>query len=301
LPPSAVTLLPGSLSPTGNHFIALTNGQLVAPIDVFTTATDEPDYGLDIGLWEDSGTRFGRAFQFGKQPFGNPKLEFSSQAPFHMGFFHEPSVIYWAASYLSRTLPEYRVHLFSTLSQFAFRTGHPYWGYRFAGWGAHYIQDLTQPYHSTVLPGENPVKMLFYGLLDKIGIHGPKNRLLQRASDEHLAIEKQVYCEVLRAFTDTKKPTKIAEALIQKKPGSGIEITTKYVRHVLTKESNEFSDAASFAVHRLLPKKPFIPAAYAGARADECSQPASTKDEALFHQLMNNFGEHTRAFLRSLK
>src|SRR3990172_2835445 len=71
-------------------------------------AADEPDYGMDIGLWDDNGTAYGKAYGFGKQPFGNPALEFASQAPFHMGFFHESAIVYKAAGVLRRTYPEDR-------------------------------------------------------------------------------------------------------------------------------------------------------------------------------------------------
>ena len=43
---------------------------------------------MDIGLFADNGTDFGQGYGFGIQPFGNPNLEYSSQAPFHMGFYH---------------------------------------------------------------------------------------------------------------------------------------------------------------------------------------------------------------------
>jgi asparagine synthase (glutamine-hydrolysing) len=47
-----------------------------------------------------------------------------------------------------------------TLS-FAFKTGHPYWGYRFLGWGLHYVGDLSQPFHSRVLPNYSTLGMLW--------------------------------------------------------------------------------------------------------------------------------------------
>ena len=55
-----------------NTFVALREGDLVSVVDVVASATDEPDYGLDIGLWADNGTPHGAVHGFGKQPFGNP-------------------------------------------------------------------------------------------------------------------------------------------------------------------------------------------------------------------------------------
>src|ERR1035437_6546119 len=35
-------------------FLALKEGEQIAPLDILASASDEPDYGLDIGLWEDN-------------------------------------------------------------------------------------------------------------------------------------------------------------------------------------------------------------------------------------------------------
>jgi hypothetical protein len=47
----------------------------------------------------------------------------------------------------------YRAGLYAELAEGAFATGHPYWGYRFLAWSLHYVQDLTQPWHTVFLPG----------------------------------------------------------------------------------------------------------------------------------------------------
>ena len=117
---------------------------------------------------------------FGEQPFGDKRFEYSSQAPFHMGFYHEASIVYAAGGFIKRTLPEYRMNQFLTLARFAFKTGHPYWGYRFAGWGLHFVQDLTQPYHTTLLPGVGTTRMLWINIISKIGLDGSKNAMIKR-------------------------------------------------------------------------------------------------------------------------
>ncbi|MEI6805917.1 MAG: hypothetical protein WCK49_05360 [Myxococcaceae bacterium] len=259
--PSEVSLLPNSLTKTEHNFVKVKEGELVSPLDVFVSATDEPDYGLDIGL-------FDLNYGFGEQPFGNPKLEFSSQAPFHMGFYHEPAITYWVAPYFARTFPEYRIGLYFKLSQNAFATGHPYWGWRFAGWGAHYIQDLTQPYHSTLSPGTNTAWMLLAGLLDICGVHGPKANLVQEATDKHLAIENHMYREALEALSGNN--TALVFALSQKEPES-LRYEPRYIRNNLTLESHALS-----------------------------GQLAEVLDEKLLLKLMANFGNHTRAWVRSV-
>ena len=185
-----VTIMKTTESTKQNVFVALQGGELVPVIDVLASAVDEPDYGLDIGLWADNGTPFGARYGFGRQPFGNPAIEWSSQAPMHMGFFHESGIVYKAAPYLQRTFPEYRIHLWHSLAAFALRSGHDYWGWRFAGWGLHYLQDLTQPYHADVLPGVSLARMLGINALDLAGLHGPKDRMIQLVTNRHLVLEE---------------------------------------------------------------------------------------------------------------
>jgi hypothetical protein len=181
-------------------FVALRDGQRVAAIDVLATASDEPDYGLDIGLWTDNGTAHGDAYGFGRQPFGNPTSEISSQAPLHMGFYHESSIVYRAAPFLARTLPEYRIHLWQSLARHAMRTGHDYWGWRFAGWALHYLQDLAQPYHARVLPGVSVPSMLWVNALDLAGLHGAKTRAINLVTNRHFALENfELHMQIGRA------------------------------------------------------------------------------------------------------
>lgn len=182
------------------EFTGLAPGAPVAPLDVVATSSNEPDYGLDVGLFEDNGTPAGRAYGFGVQPFGNPNLDFGSQAPFHMGYYHEAGIVFAFASFLKVSYPEHRIHLYKTLSEFAFRTGHPYWGWRFMGWGLHYLADLSQPYHATVLPGVSVMRMLWINLLDILGWSGPKDDAVQLVSNQHLIMEVWQGIEMVRAW-----------------------------------------------------------------------------------------------------
>lgn len=115
LPFAAASSLP---QPAGffPRFVALAPGERVPALEVVASATDEPDYGLDINCWQDSPGAWGKTYGFGPLPFGNPALAFATQAPFHMGFFHESSVIYQAAPFLRRTFPLLRAHQYSTLA-----------------------------------------------------------------------------------------------------------------------------------------------------------------------------------------
>ncbi|TGM55155.1 hypothetical protein EHQ91_09440 [Leptospira biflexa] len=174
-------------------FLSLQEGQMIGADEVLVSATDEPDYDLDLHLFEDSVSEVGKVYGFGYQPFGNPAVEYSSQAPFHMGFFYEPKIIFTLAGFLKRTYPELRIHQFTELSKLAFSKGHPYWGYRFAGWALHYIQDLTQPYHSSVLPRVGASKQIRVQLVSIVGYQTPKDNMIQFVSGRHTLIEEYQY------------------------------------------------------------------------------------------------------------
>ena len=170
-------------------FCSVNAGTMLPARDVIVSGSDEPDYGHDISLFEDNDSDSGNQYKFGIQPFGNPALEYSSQAPFHMGFYHESAVIYAFAGFLKRTFAQFRALQYLRLAQFAFRTGHDYWGYRFLGWGLHYVQDLTMPYHATVMPSSSSAGMIWINLLNTVGVTGPQASAVQLLSNRHLALE----------------------------------------------------------------------------------------------------------------
>ena len=90
---SAVSTAEHSESSRPDRFVSLHEGEEALVLDVIASASDEPDYGFEIGVWNDNGTTYGATYGFGKQPFGNPKITFASQAPMHMGFFHEAGIV----------------------------------------------------------------------------------------------------------------------------------------------------------------------------------------------------------------
>ncbi len=184
----------------GTIYCGLRDGENVKPIHVVTTGGDEPDLGLDIGVWEDNDTDFGKTYGFGRQSFGNPAFPYSSQAPFHIGFYHESWVLYLAASNFKRSYPEYRIQLYGALAKHAFATGHDYWGWRFTGWGMHYLTDLTQPYHSTVVPGYSTAYLVWISLMNMIGFSQSYNDTVNLVSNRHTALESFQMQMMRRAY-----------------------------------------------------------------------------------------------------
>lgn len=288
-------------------FTALQPGQNVSALEVVATACDEPDYGLDIRLFEDNDTDFGKEYAFGKQPFGNPSLEYSSQAPFHMGFYHEAWIAYAAAPFLKRTYPEFRVHLFLALSRLAFETGHKYWGYRFAGIGLHYVQDLTQPYHTMVFPGRSTFSMLLINFLDIIGFHGPKTRAIEHVSNTHILIEKYEY-QLLKDLLGKKDGTHpVIRALVDSsKDGSYPAYDDSYVRNVITLEAHDRASDADVALMEAMPEKLLNgPSSELDADFDLLTMVSDSSVEkrsildGFLVNLLGSAGSHSRNYLRA--
>ena len=292
-------------------FVEIPEGGLVSALDVVATASDEPDYGMDVGLWEDSGTSFGREYGMGRQPFGNPRLEFSSQAPFHMGFFHEPRVIRLVAGSLGRTYPEYRIHLFMSLARFAFETGHGYWGWRFSGWALHYVQDLTQPYHARALPGVSTLRLLWARGLAAVGSHRRESELLELVTNRHLALE-DYQKRRLQSASAARRPLDPVLKALSDATGDGRygSFSPRYVRDVLTAESARRADSTGETLQRWLPARMVKDPSYAfgetepgvdvQAAVESAGPEARTAMDGMLCRLLRSFGAHSRNCLRAV-
>jgi len=92
--------------------------------------------------------------------------------------------------FLKRTYPLLRLHQWRTLSELAFRSGHPYWGWRFAGLALHYVQDLTQPYHASLAPGFSTARLIGIQLMALLGMPGGKNDMVVLLSNRHFVLER---------------------------------------------------------------------------------------------------------------
>jgi hypothetical protein len=195
--PSQLTTLSRIGDMKYSTYLWVGEGEWLAPLDVLSTANDEPDYGFDLGLFEDNNTDYGLIYGFGTQPFGNPNLEYSSQAPFHMGFYHEAGILYKAGPFLKRTWLDYRINLYKQLAEFAFGQDEPYWGWRFMGWGMHYVGDVSMPYHSKPLPGVSVLRMIWINLKAILGFPKSRDNAVQLVSNRHTLYE-EFQIQVLR-------------------------------------------------------------------------------------------------------
>ncbi len=233
--------------------VELKEGEKVAPLDVLSVANDEPDYGMDLGLYVDNGTDYGREFGLGNQPFGNPNLVYGSQAPFHMGFYYESKIVFKLGGFLKKTNPLYRIHLFKSLAEFAFKTGHDYWGWRFAGWGLHYVCDLSHPYHSRMLPGVSTARILWMNLLNQLGMSGAKNDAIQIVSNRHSAVEKFQRIIMRKAYLENDFDSSIFKALKEEK--TALEYTDDFARTVIAKIANDNADRTDRLLEEVMPEK----------------------------------------------
>lgn len=283
-------------------------GQKLSPLEIIATASEEPDHGLDLHLWSDNNSWFGSIYNFGTQPFGNPLLSFSSQAPFHMGFFHESTILYAAGGFLKRCYPEYRINQFMALSRFAFAKGHPYWGYRFLGIALHYLQDLTQVYHATVAPGQSAAKLIGINLLSMIGLDKFKREMTQVLSNKHLGFESYQLGYIKNALKKAQAESPVLKAL---KDTGGDQnygaFSETYARLVIAKESHDKASLIDELIKKALPSRLFNPTF--NFDIDEkgvdlyievtkkANNDIAKLDEALLAN-MRAFGAHTRQGVR---
>lgn len=256
LPWSEVTPLSSGRGARENRFVALADGERVSAAEVLATASAEPDYGLDLNLFADNGSEQGRLYGFGKQPFGNSALDYATQAPFHMGFHHEAAVVFAAASFLRRTHPEERVALFLALARQALGSGHAYWGWRFAGWALHYVQDLTQPYHARVVPGVGATRLIATNLAALAGFEGPKNAAVTRVSNRHTVLEAYQFRRLVTAYTRGEPQDPLLAALRDASQDAGAgPFELSQLRARVSREAFDAADELDAQIERSFPPR----------------------------------------------
>ncbi len=286
-------------------FVELAPGEAVAARRVVSSACDEPDYGLDILLWEDSGTQFGRKYGFGNQPYG-PKFLVATQVPIHTDFANEKLLCSLGKDW-SRSLLHYRIRLYSQLSNLAFATGHEYWGLRLFGWAAHYICDACQPYHVKPMPGFSVPLMVGKFLLAKIGIAGMYEQALQDIGNYHLLQEKLLTSYLLQEYNkqvDFGFLAAMTEQVDERLP----DYRGDFVYRQAAEYAFSHAEGIAAAMRRMITDRAVFDNIYnldATGEYDvfDCTRKANVADVAEFQQRMKECLAHTavnlRAFCRS--
>ncbi|MDD3472633.1 MAG: hypothetical protein PHS86_07615 [Syntrophaceae bacterium] len=195
--------------PPGHSYIEVEHGSEMSALDIICAYADEPDWGMDQNIFSVTD------YALGKPSFG-PARGKSSQALFHMGFPHQNRLTYFMAPWLARSLLSKRARMCFGLSAIAFREGFGYWGWRFAAWGTHYLQDMTCPFHCCPFPSEkmsmvikfilNPSPRKWYHLIKG---HLQKRHAIFEATVSYVmneSIKKRKSHPFLRALTHNDKP-----------------------------------------------------------------------------------------------
>ena len=288
------------------RFVALAPGEAVAPLAVLASACDEPDYGHDLHLFDDNPGQPG--YGFGKQPFGNPAVAIGSQAPFHMGFFHQGGIFNVLAPNFARTFTELRVQQYSGLAVLAWQTGHAYWGWRFAGLALHHVEDLTQPYHASAAPGASLGRMLWANAKDKLGWPADRIGLVVLQSNRHFVLEQfQTRWVLANAAQRRDGPLEAAlrdTALDARHPPWG----AGYSRDVVAAEAFAAGPATDAAVvtgapARFVTDPGFDFAAQEASLGLELAQAMNSQREQLqaaIATLLGHFGAHSRNAVRGM-
>ncbi|WP_433589234.1 phospholipase [Pseudomonas koreensis] len=286
-----------TLSPWNRQrFIRVADGEKVAPLAVLASAADEPDYGHDINLFSDNPGEVGALYGFGPQPFGDARFQYSSQAPFHMGFFHESAVVYAAAGFLQRSWPDWRAYQYLGLARLAFATGHPYWGYRFLGWGVHHVQDLTQPYHAKPLPGvELPSLLLLEGKA-LAGFADDKKVSIERVATRHMEIEKYQSTWLRRVLRAGQAHPMLAAYADVAQDKQYPPYSVDYLRNVVSAESVEDSAAFDDAIGQWLETAPVTSDFSSGNALQRETFEHPALNQQLF-TLLGHFGAHSRIYV----
>lgn len=289
------------------RFVALAPGDGVAPLAVLASACDEPDYGHDLNLFDDNPGH--PDYGFGKQPFGNPAVAIGSQAPFHMGFFHQGAIFNTLAPSFARTFTELRVQQYGGLAVLAWQTGHAYWGWRFAGLALHHVQDLTQPYHASAAPGATLGHMMWVNLKAQLGAPADRQGLVVLQGNRHFVLEQfqtRWILENARLRRDGPLELALRDAALDARypPWS-----PAYVREVVAAEAFAAGLATDAAVVVGAPAKfvsdpNFDFAANEAQLGPELARDLQGQRDALHRAIANllgHFGAHSRNALRGLR
>jgi len=165
-------------------------GSYTTPLDTISAFSDEPDWGMDQNLTfsEDQKYLGGNKGPTSRTWRHCYLSKFDIKRP--LTTFHIPFRAIGEA-------PE-RAALMTQWSIKAFRAGDPYWGFRFLGWALHYLEDLGQPFHASLLPS---FRFLAVGAILK-GWNQVIKETTLRVGNYHYLFEFYVDHQLVEAFRE---------------------------------------------------------------------------------------------------
>lgn len=127
--------------------------------DLLRLGAEDPDHGIDSDLPDSADLNEDRPYMGG------------TRGPSSQGFRHS----FWAGWNWRKPIPTFqspkralgqapdRIELLANEARSLFRKGDLLWGGRILGWAIHYLQDLTQPFHTVEFPSLAmfPLRSLF--------------------------------------------------------------------------------------------------------------------------------------------
>lgn len=209
-----------------------------------------------------------------------------------------------------RNLASLRVYQFSTLASLAFRTGHPYWGWRFSGTALHYVQDLTQPYYASPSPSDTSFKLWALDAIAALGWDGPKNNWVALRANQSRVLDKY-QAEMMQLAAAAKQDGALEKALRNAdKDRNYPDWTTKYLRDTVIPQSQAQSAQTMQHLLDAVPAQYVLDPAFDFGSQEpgiqlhqELKTVAPEKRarlEASLADLLANFGAHSRNTLRAI-
>jgi hypothetical protein len=250
---------------------SLREGEAISALLVVASATDEPAAtGFDTAGWDGDPTDWGSSFNQISQ----------------------------------------RIYQFSTLSSLAFRTGHPYWGWRFAGNTLHYVQKMTQPFYPSTAPVNARIQAVTFNLLAKLGWSQPKRNFLTLRNNRSRVLDRY-QAETLQFAVSGKRegPAELALRRMDK-DRSYPDWNYRSLRDTVVPQSRAFTEKLGKQLVEAMPARyvndPDFEFSAQEADIQLCreiqsgNQEARGRLDATLAELMGNFGAHSRNALRSI-
>jgi hypothetical protein len=231
--------------------------QEIPAIDVLSIYSDEPDWDMDMNLFDQYPELWSDDYQFMGGRTGT-----SSQAFRHL---------HWLPFELRRMLKTFklplhrlnepmgeaphRARLFVSLSRRAREAGHPYWALRFLANASHYLEDVNSPFHSSQTPTKLFLTLPFTDYRNGSQHRNYVQQITHIVSYYHFAFE-----DYIGLLTAAPNSTEGAELLAAVRSSSKAFPKLTYQQGIenlvteMTRESNDLSAAAGRASLNFFPK-----------------------------------------------
>ncbi len=199
--------------------------------------------------------------------------------------------------------------MYKALSEYAFRTGHDYWGWRFMGWGMHYVGDMSQPYHATLQPGVSTASSIWTNTKDVLGFPQAKTDAIQLLSNRHFVIEKFQAVITHEAYAEQDSNSVVLKALTKKTPT--VEYTDRTFVDVFAKNAYDKSEKLADYLTRFIPAKLVSDPSFEVDSSEEIEQVVElitaqhgqdglSEMTSLLGELMQDHSANTRSFVTSI-